>query len=170
MLGTDTFMHSGAKTTRCPYTQMKLALVPALYPDVSVIHVHEADIYGNCRFRGIAVADVELANASKRLIITTERLIPNDEIKQDPSTTQIPYHLVDAVCEAPYGAYPGTMHGEYYSDEAHLKAWLAAEKEPETFNAFLDQHIYNCRDHEDYIRRNGGLAKMQSLRAKELLL
>jgi glutaconate CoA-transferase subunit A len=147
-----------------------LVLLPALSPDVSVIHVHEADIYGNCRFRGIAVADIELANASKRLIITTERLIPTDEIRQDPSATKIPYHLVDAVCEVPYGAYPGTMFGEYFSDEEHLRQWLSVEKEPEKFRAFLDRNIYDCKNHEDYIRRNGGLAKMQALRAKELLL
>jgi glutaconate CoA-transferase subunit A len=170
MLGTDTFIHSAAKTARCPYTQKKLVLLPALSPDVSVIHVHEADIYGNCRFRGIAVADIELANASKRLIITTERLIPTDEIRQDPSATQIPYHLVDAVCEVPYGAYPGTMFGEYFSDEEHLRQWLSVEKEPEKFRAFLDRNIYDCKNHEEYIRRNGGLAKMQYLRAKELLL
>lgn len=170
MMGTDTFTYSAAKTARCPYTGKKLTLLPALSPDVSVIHVHEADIYGNCRFRGIAVADIELANASKRLIITTERLIPADAIRQDPSATQIPYHLVDAVCEVPYGAYPGTMFGEYFSDEEHLRQWLSVEKDPEKFRAFLDRNIYSCNNHEDYIRRNGGLAKMQSLRAKELLL
>lgn len=170
MMGTDTFTYSAAKTARCPYTGKKLTLLPALSPDVSVIHVHEADIYGNCRFRGIAVADIELANASKRLIITTERLIPTDEIRQDPSATQIPYHLVDAVCEVPYGAYPGTMFGEYFSDEEHLRQWLSVEKEPEKFRAFLDRNIYGCKNHEDYIRRNGGLAKMQSLRDKELPL
>lgn len=169
-MGTDTLRYSAAKTTICPYTWKKLVLMPALSPDVSVIHVHEADVYGNCRFKGIAVADLDLANASKRLIITTERLIPADEIKRDPGLTRIPYHLVDAVCEVPFGAYPGTMPYEYFSDEEHLKNWLAVEKDEESFKAFLNHNIYSCKDHTEYISKNGGMAKMQELRNKEFLL
>ena len=170
MMGTDTFKYSAAKTAVCPFTGAKLVLLPALSPDVAVIHVHEADIYGNCRFKGIAVADLDLANASKRLIITTERLISTDVIKADPSLTRIPYLLVDAVCEVPYGAYPGNMAYEYFSDEEHLKQWLAVEKDEAAFEAFLNRNIYGCKDHEAYIRLNGGLEKIKKLRADELLL
>jgi glutaconate CoA-transferase subunit A len=170
MLGTDTFTYSAAKAVNCPYTGKKLNLLPALCPDVSVIHVHEADVYGNCRIKGIAVADIELANASKRLIITTERLISVDEIKRDPSSTKIPYYLVDAVCVVPFGAYPGPMAYEYFSDEDHLKEWLSVERDEERFRAFLQKNIFDCKNHEDYIRVNGGISKMQDLRAKELLL
>ena len=170
MMGTDTFKYSAAKIGSCPYTGKKLVLLPALSPDVAIIHVHECDKYGNCRFSGIAVSDIDLANASKRIIITTEKLIANDNIKQNPTLTKIPYHLVDAVCEIPYGAYPGTMLGEYYSDEDHLKEWLTIEKDPEQFKSFLDRNIFQCKDHEEYIRMNGGMEKMEKLRAKELLL
>ncbi|MFK5953219.1 MAG: CoA-transferase [Desulfobacterium sp.] len=170
MMGTDTFKYSAGKTANCPYTGKKLNLLPALSPDVSFIHVHEADVYGNCRFKGIAVADLDLANASKRLIITTERLISNDEIKHDPSSTRIPFHLVDAVCELPFGAYPGTMPYEYFSDENHLKEWLAVEKDADKFKEFLNKNIYNCKNHDAYIRLNGGAEKMQELRCKEFLL
>jgi glutaconate CoA-transferase subunit A len=170
LMGTDTFKYSAAKTMECPYTGKKVALLPALYPDVGIIHVHEADIYGNCRFKGIAVSDIDLANASKRLIITTERLIPTEEIKRDPTSTRIPYHIVDAVCEVPFGAYPGTMPYEYFSDEEHLKEWLTVEKDPEAFKAFLQENIYGCKEHEDYVNRNGGIKKILELRAKELML
>ncbi len=170
MMGTDTFKYSGAKTIECPYTGKKLVALPALYPDVAFIHVHEADIYGNARFKGIAVADLDLANAAKRLIITTERLISTDETQRDPSSTKIPYHVVDAVCVVPFGAYPGTMPYEYFSDEAHIKEWMAAEKDPETFKAFLNEIIYDCKDNEEYIMRNGGFAKMNELRALELMI
>ncbi len=170
MMGTDTFKYSAAKIGRCPYTGKKLVLLPALSPDVAIIHVHEADIYGNCRFKGIAVSDIDLVNATKRVIISTEKLIASDAIKQDPTLTKIPYHLVDAVCVVPYGAYPGTMAGEYYSDEGHLKEWLAVEKDPEKFKSFLDRNIFQCKDHEEYIRINGGVNKLKELRAKELLL
>ena len=93
MLGTDTFRKSPAKEIVCPFTGEKLLAVPALYPDVGVIHVHEADRFGNCRIRGTSVADPDLARASKKLIVTCERLIPNDAIRQDPTQTVDPVLL-----------------------------------------------------------------------------
>ena len=170
LMGTDTFKYSAAKLITCPFTGKKLVALPALYPDVSVIHVHSSDVYGNCRFKGIAVSDIDLANASKRVIITAERLIPTREIKRDPTRTRIPYHLVDAVCEVRFGAYPGTMPYEYFSDEEHLKEWLTVERDSEKFQEFLKRNVYECKDHEEYIRRNGGSEKMRELRAKEILL
>src|SRR6516164_6778446 len=80
MLGTDTFRYSGAKTIDCPFTGQKLTALPALYPDVAAIHVHEADRFGNGRLRGTSVADLDLARAAKKLIVTCERLISNQEI------------------------------------------------------------------------------------------
>lgn len=170
LMGTDTFRKSAARMAKCPFTGKKLVLLPALYPDVAVIHVHEADVYGNSRFKGIAVSDLDLASASKRLIITAERLISNEEIKRDPGSTDIPYYLVDAVCEVPYGAYPGTMPYEYFSDEDHLREWLSVDKDLDKFKEFLQRNIFDCKDHEDYIGLNGGLRKMRELRTKELLL
>src|SRR5579871_6411610 len=79
MLGTDTFRKSAARVIECPFTGERLVAMPALYPDIAAIHVHEADRYGNCRIRGTTVADPDLARAARRLIVTCERLIPNDE-------------------------------------------------------------------------------------------
>src|SRR5437660_5045746 len=94
LLGTDTFRHSAARVLRCPFTGETLAALPALYPDVAAVHVHEADRYGNCRIGGTTVADLDLARAAKRLIITCERLLPNDEIRRDPTQTVIPFFCV----------------------------------------------------------------------------
>ncbi|MBI5843635.1 MAG: CoA transferase subunit A [Deltaproteobacteria bacterium] len=170
LLGTDTFEQSACIIMECPYTGKKLSLQPALYPDVAVIHVHEADVFGNCRIRGILKSDNDLACAAKRVIITCERLITNEEIRQSPSETTIPYFLVDAVCEVPFGNYPGNMVYEYFSDEEHLKEWLKVEADPETFTEFLQKNIYGCKDHHDYINKNGGMDKMLKLRAMEHLL
>jgi glutaconate CoA-transferase subunit A len=170
LMGTDTFKYSGAKIGKCPFTGTNYALVPALYSDVSVIHVHEADIYGNCRVKGILMSDYDLARSSKKVIITAERIITNDEIRRDPTSTFIPYWCVDAVCEVPYGSYPGNMYGEYFSDEDHLREWLKVEQDPEELKAFLDRNIYGVKDHFEYIERNGGIAKMLKLRQKEWLL
>src|SRR5436190_241370 len=170
MLGTDTFRQSGAMVIECPFTGEKLAAVPALYPDVAAIHVHEADCFGNCRLRGTSVADLDVARAAKKLIITCERIVPNDEFRQDPTRTVIPFFCVDAVCEVPYGSYPGNMPYEYFSDEAHLRAWLDVECDLEQFKAFLDQYIFGVRDFHEYLQRCGGLPRMQELRRQELLL
>src|SRR5436190_14271883 len=116
LLGTDTFRHSAARAIACPFTGETLAAIPALYPDVAAIHVHEADRYGNCRIRGTTVADLDLARASKTLIVTCERLVPDEEIRRDPTQTVIPFWCADAVCEVPFGSYPGNMPYEYFSD------------------------------------------------------
>jgi glutaconate CoA-transferase subunit A len=170
MLGTDTFRKSAARVIECPFTGARLVALPALYPDVAAIHVHEADRFGNCRIHGTTVADLDLARAARRLIITCERLIPNDEIRQDPTRTVIPFYCVDAVCEVPYGSYPGNMPYEYFSDEAHLGQWLDAERDMTTFQSFLDKYIFGVKDFNDYLQLCGGLPRLQELRRQEWLL
>lgn len=170
LMGTDTFEHSAAKVVECPFTGERYVLHPALWPDVAAIHVHEADVYGNSRMRGISIADIELARAAKHLIITTERLVPNEVIRQDPTATQIPFYLVDAVCEVPFGSYPGNIPYEYFSDEDHLKEWMKAERDPEEFKAFLDKYIYNVKDFNEYLELCGGIARINQLRAEENLI
>jgi len=168
ILGSETFERSGAKEIACPFTGIKLVAYPALYPDVAAIHVHEADEYGNCRIRGISVADTDLARAAKKVIITTERLISTDEIRSDPSRTSILHHCVDAVCVVPYGSYPGNMPYEYFSDEEHLREWLAAEKDLDTLKAFLERNIYAVKSFEDYLELHGGRKRIEQLREEEL--
>ncbi|MCX7958385.1 MAG: CoA transferase subunit A, partial [Deltaproteobacteria bacterium] len=109
MMGTDVFKYSAAKEIECPFTGKKLVAYPALHPDVGIIHVHRADIYGNCQIDGIQIADYEMARAAKKLIITTEQIVSTEFIRNDPTRTIIPYYLVDAVIEAPFGSYPGNM-------------------------------------------------------------
>ena len=170
MLGTDTYARSAARELACPFTGERLLALPALYPDVAAIHVHEADRFGNARIRGTTVADLDVARAAKKLIITCERLIPNEEIRRDPTQTVIPFFCVDAVCEVPFGSYPGNMPYEYYSDEEHLRLWLEAEKDIESYRTFLEKHIYSIGDFTEYLQLCGGMPRMQQLRRQELLL
>ena len=170
LLGTDTLANCPAKVIECPYTGAKVVAIPALYPDVAAIHVHEADRYGNCRFTGTSVADVELSRAAKRVIITCERLVPHDEMRREAHRTQIPFLCVDAVCEVPFGSYPGNMPGEYFSDEDHLKLWMDVEKDPAAFAQFLEDHVFGVRDFAEYLDLCGGLKRLQALRQREFLL
>lgn len=169
MLGTDTQRFSAAREITCPYTDQTYLAIPALFPDVGIIHVHQADIFGNAQIEGISIVDLEMARAAKRLILTTERIISNDEIRANPVKNSIPHWLVDAVCEVPYGSYPGEMPYEYTSDEQHFAAWIEAEKDPQTFAEFLEHFIYGVPDFEAYLERAAGKERLADLRQREPL-
>lgn len=167
MLGTDTFDESAAKKIECPFTGKPLVAVPALYPDVALIHVHESDRHGNCRIRGITVADWDLPRAAKHVIVSAERVVSTDEIRREPNATTIPAFCVNAVCHVPWGSYPGNMAGEYASDEAHLKAWLDAERAPDTYRAFLNKYLYGTDRFETYLKICGGKPRLTALQRLE---
>jgi glutaconate CoA-transferase subunit A len=169
MLGTDTQNYSPARTVECPYSGQTYLAVPALFPDVGIIHVHEADIYGNARIDGISIVDLDLSKASRRLIITTERIVSTEVFRRDPSRTSIPYFLTDAVCLVPYGSYPGEMPYEYTSDEDHLAEWVEAEKDAQAFETFIDKYIYGTRDFSEYLELAAGKQRLAELRAGEPL-
>ncbi len=169
LLGTDTFKQSGAKVIKCPFTDQKLAALPALSVDVAVVHVHKADIYGNCLIEGIEVSDRDLVKSAKKVIVTTEELIPHSQVRNETDKVTIPYFLVDAVIEVPYGCYPGNMPYRYFSDEEHLKLWLEKEKIGE-IDSFLEEYIYNTKDFEEYLELCGGIKRLKELRRQEILI
>jgi glutaconate CoA-transferase, subunit A len=169
LMGTDTLARSAAQQISCPFTGQRLLAVPALFPDVAAIHVHRADRHGNAQIDGVTIADWDIARAARRLIITTERLVDTEEIRQSPATTVVPYWLTDAVCHVPWGSYPGNMPFEYYSDEPHIAEWMAAEEDPAGFRAFLKRNILDARDFDDYLARNCPEARKAELRALEPL-
>lgn len=170
MLGTDTFRHSAARVIACPFTGEALVALPALYPDVAAIHVHESDRFGNARIRGTTVSDLDLARAAKKLILTCERIVPDDDVRREPDRTHVPFYCVDAVCEVPFGSFPGNMPYEYFSDEDHLRAWLVAERDEHAYRAFLDRHLFGVSSFDDYLLTCGGAQRMRRLRAREFLL
>jgi len=151
MLGTDTLEYSAAKVVEDPFTGIKVALLPALILDVALIHVHRADKYGNCQVDGISGFALEMSRAAKRVIISAEEIVSDDEIRKYPDRTAIPYYLVDAVVHAPFGSYPGEMAYVYGRDEDLIREWVAASKTPEDAQAYLDKYIYNLPDHQAYI-------------------
>jgi acyl CoA:acetate/3-ketoacid CoA transferase alpha subunit len=155
MLGTDTLKYSAAKVVKCPYTGDPICLLPALILDVGLIHVHRADIYGNAQIDGISGFAAEMARASKRLIISAEEVVSNEEFRCHPDRTIIPYYLVDAVVEAPFGSHPGEMCYVYVRDEAQIREWVEASKEIETAQAYLDKYIYGVSNHQEYLEMIG---------------
>lgn len=166
MLGTDTFTYSAAKTAIDPFTGIRVALIPALILDVGLIHVHMADCYGNCQIEGISGFAVEMARACKRLIISTEKIVDTDEIRGCSEHTCIPYYLVDAVVEAPFGSHPGEMAYIYGRDEPGIKAWIEASQTAEGSAAYLQEWVHDLPDHQAYLAKLGEerLAELRELR------
>ncbi|WP_248910882.1 CoA transferase subunit A [Halocatena marina] len=167
LAGTDTFEYSSAKQVEDPWSGDPVTLLPACYPDVVAIHVSKADKYGNAVIDGIGVEDPQLASAAKRLIVTAEEIVDTDEIRDDPSATDIPYFLTDAVVEAPYGSYPGEMPGQYYFDEDHLVEWLDRSASEEGVEAYLNEYVHGTDDFEEYLTSVGGLDLFAELEAIE---
>jgi acyl CoA:acetate/3-ketoacid CoA transferase len=155
MLGTDTLKHSAAKVVEDPFTGKPVCLVPALYMDVGLIHVHQCDRFGNCRVEGISGFAAEMSRASKKLIISTEEIVSTDEIRKYPEQTIIPYYLVDAVVEAKYGSHPGEMCYRYWRDGEHLQQFLKDSADPGKTKAYLDKWVYGPKNHAEYVELVG---------------
>ncbi len=163
MLGSDTLSYSAAKVVECPFTGEPLCLLPALILDVGLIHVHRTDAYGNAQIDGISGFAAEMARASRRLLISTEEIIPTETIRANPEKTIIPYYLVDAVIEAPFGSHPGEMCYCYERDEPAIKAWVEASADPDTAAAYLERTIHALPDHAAYLELVGN-GRLQELR------
>ena len=145
MLGSDLLDISeevgGHKQVEDPFTGEKMIAVRAIEPDVAVIHAQKADEYGNVRIEGPKYEDVIKAKAAKSVVVTAEELIPNREFRQMPEATILPHFMVDAVVEAPKGAYPCSCLNYYDADYDHIRAYLEAAANDE-FKEYLDEHVY----------------------------
>ena len=170
LLGTDTFKHSSAKVVKDPYSGKPICLLPACYPDVVFIHVPRCDMYGNAQIDGTTIEDYELARAARRLILTTEEVVPESVIREQPWRTTIPFFLVDAVVEAPYGSHPCQMPLIYFFDEDQYAEWLRMSKSPEGTQEYLDKYVYGVKDFAEYLERVGGPQRLEHLRKVEQLL
>jgi glutaconate CoA-transferase subunit A len=166
LMGTDTFKHSGARVIEDPFTGKKICLVPAINPDVAVIHVNQCDEFGNARVFGPSVAPLETAMASRNVILSTEEIITTEEIRAKPGLTTIPFYLVNAVVHVPFGAHPGTVPGLYTYDTAHLEEFFGA-RDKDTMSAYIDKYIHNVKDHKSYLELIGGGGLLEKLKQDE---
>lgn len=165
LLGSDTLTYSGAKVIREPFGGKPVALVPALNPDVGLVHVHQADVYGNARCFGPGVSPLETAMASRKVIISTDEIIDHDDIRKDPGKTTIPYYAVDAVVYAPFGAYPGGLPGVYEMDVEHFAEYTALERQG-NLKEYLDKYVYSVGSDLEMLEKRVGLARLNELRRR----
>lgn len=163
LLGSDIIKHNPfVKVVDNPMKAEKdpCAFIPALYPDVTIIHVHQADKYGNARIYGPVVNDAAIAAAARKVIITAEEIVPPETFRNDNKGVVIPSIYVDAVVEMPYGALIGSMPGLYYWPrrmwEKFLRYWAAEEKH---MDEFYEKVILGCKDQFDIIDKVLGGSK-----------
>ena len=166
-LGTDTLQYSGSKTIVDPFTNEPVELLPACYPDVAIIHVHRADRYGNCQIDGNIAEDIEIAHAAKFVLITAEEIVHDEVIQNDPALTKIPYFVVDAVVETPYGSHPNQVPGLYSFDEDHWQIWLDASVSDEGVADYLETYVHGSKDHFQYLEKIGGVRVVNQLKKIE---
>ncbi len=132
-------------------TSPKLVLVPAINPDVTIIHVQQADRRGNARIQGLTFADVEQAKACRHLIITCEELVAEEFLKQEPDHNQIPFIHVDAVVPVPWGAYPTACYRYYDYDPEYLQNYNQSATDEKLYQNYLTEKIINLADHNDLV-------------------
>lgn len=162
--GTDFLqLHPEYKTMTCPFTGLPLVLVPALAPDVAIVHAQYGDAQGNLKILPPLVADLFFIRASKHVIATVEQLLPAEELRLlEPN---VPYFWVEAVVEVPYGAHPTSCYPFYAYDRAHLSEYYAAAQAgPDTFtHDYLARYVFEPTTHDEYLARIGGMAKRRKL-------
>jgi acyl CoA:acetate/3-ketoacid CoA transferase alpha subunit len=164
LLATDTLTYSGAKVVHDPFTRKPIALVPAVNPDVGLVHAHQCDIYGNARCFGPGVSPLETAMASKRTIISTEEIITTDDIRKEPSRTTIPYYLVDAVVYAPFGCLPGGAQGMYEMDTDHFLEYLASSGDERRMGGYLEKYVYSVASHDEFLEKRVGVSRLMEFK------
>ena len=143
------------RTVKDPYSDQEVIAVPALNPDVAIIHVQRADSDGNAQIWGIIGEQKEAAFAAKRVILTAEEIVSEDVIRSDPNRTLIPGFIVDAVCHVPYAAHPSYTQGYYDRDNAFYLEWDAVSREKDSVRAYLDQWVFGVKDRSEYWNKLG---------------
>ena len=138
-----------------PYGGDDVIVVPALNPDVAIVHVQRADSEGNAHIWGILGEQREAAFAAKHVILTAEEIVDESVIRSDPNRTLIPAMIVDAVCHVPYCAHPSYTQGYYDRDNALYLAWEEISKDEASVNAYLDEWVFGVRDRAEYWQKLG---------------
>jgi glutaconate CoA-transferase subunit A len=153
MLGSGLMDVGGSKTVACPYTGQTLHAVPALFPDVALLHVQKADRFGNCRIDGYPHMDADLARAAATVLVTAEEIVSEDEIRLHGDRTVFPGFMVDALAHAPYGSYPHECYGAYDAEPEHFTTYVDGirERGVAAVENYLERYVYSPASHADYL-------------------
>ncbi len=138
-----------------PYGGKDVIVVPALNPDVAIVHVQRADKNGNAHLWGIIGEQKEAAFAAKKVILTAEEIVDESVIRSDPNRTMIPSNIVDAVCHVSFACHPSYSQGYYDRDNEFYLAWDKISESQENVKKYLDEWVYGVRDRNAYWKKLG---------------
>jgi len=138
-----------------PYGGKDVIVVPALNPDLAIVHVQRADANGNAHLWGIIGEQKEAAFAAKKVILTAEEIVDESVIRSDPNRTMIPSIVVSAVCHVPYACHPSYAQGYYDRDNEFYLAWDKISESAEATRQYLDEWIYGVKDRNEYWEKLG---------------
>jgi len=141
------------KTVTCPYTGQEFATVPAINPDVTVVHVQRADREGNAQVWGLMGTQKEAAFASKKVIVVAEEIVDTSVIRKDPNRTLIPGFIVQHVVHEPWGCHPSYAQGFYDRDNDFYVKWDEISRDPKTYQDYLNEFVYSCTDRKAYLKK-----------------
>lgn len=173
LLGSEMLKYNPyVKEAKDPWSNEPVVLVSALHPDVVFIHCQQADMFGNAKISGPAVNDIALAFACRKVIITCEEVVPELVMRFDTKDTCIPFMVVDAVVELPYGCLPGCCPGHYYWSREWWEWMLRiATKTDANLEDFLNYWVYSTKDQFEMIdklnQNLGGMNYLHTLRRLE---
>jgi glutaconate CoA-transferase subunit A len=149
-IGTDLpSVNPRVRTVQCPFTGEQLAAVPAINPDVTILHAQKADHAGNVSLTGIVGAQREAGLAAKKLLVTVEEIV--DALPPAMNSIVLPHWVVTDVALCPGGAYPAYAQGYYARDNAFYQAWDGISRERDTFRAWMERHVLGSRDHRGFL-------------------
>ena len=137
-----------------------ILLLPALTPDVALIHAQYVGEDGTVRIKGLTFADLEEAKSADVVIVTCEEIVPREFIRLDPDQNSLPPFLVDAIVRVPYGAHPTACRLFYDYDAKYLNMYRDIAKDDDSFKRYLDEWVYGVKGHEEYLDKLGVRALM----------
>lgn len=144
---------AGVRAVPCPISGVPLTAVPAINPDVTILHAQQVDAGGNVLIRGIIGAAKEAAMAARSLIVTAEEQV--ERLDADINSIVLPSWIVSAVSIVPGGAYPSYAHGYYPRDNRFYQAWDEISRDREEFVRWMQRHVLDTADHEAHLRLLG---------------
>ncbi len=136
-----------------PYGKGKIAVVPPLNPDVTIVHAQRCDIHGNTQMWGITGVQKEAALAAQHLIVVVEEVVEEEVIRADPNRTMIPAVVVDAVVHEPYGAHPSYVQGCYDRDNTFYLEWDHLSRDAAAVEHWLEDWVFGVKDRREYIAK-----------------
>ncbi len=138
-----------------PFGGKDVIVVPALNPDVAIVHVQRADASGNAHLWGIIGEQKEAAFAARKVILTAEEIVDESVIRSDPNRTMIPGIVVSAVCHVPFACHPSYAQGYYDRDNEFYLSWDKVSESAEATKGYLDEWVYGVKDRNEYREKLG---------------